>query len=57
MTMTKIKKPSWRNYGKVKPAEVQWYVDDDKGEQISFSVVQINKDVFNCYDEFGWRFF
>ena len=46
-----------RNYGKGKAAEVQWHADDDKGEEISFYVVQIKKSVFNCYVEFGKRMF
>ena len=41
-----------KNYGKVKSTEVQWHVDDHKGEEISFYIVQIRKSGYDCYARF-----
>ena len=37
--------------------EVQWEADLSKGEEVSYSIVEIKKSLFNCYEEFGWRLF
>ena len=35
--------------------EVQWEANEEKGEDISYSIVEIKKTLFNCYKECGWR--
>ena len=44
----------FRNGGAI---EVQWDADAAKGEDVSYSIVEIKKTLFNCYDEFGWRLY
>jgi len=42
-------------YRKGSAVDVQWEADAAKGEGISYSIAEIKKTLFNCYDEFGWR--
>ena len=35
--------------------QVQWDADAAKEEDISYSIVEIKKTLFNCCDEFSWR--
>ena len=46
-----------KHYKKGGAVEVKWDADASKNEDVSYSIVQIKKTLFNCYDEFGWRLF
>ena len=37
--------------------EIKWHADEEKGEEVSYSVVEIKKTMFNCYADTGWRLF
>ena len=37
--------------------EIECHAHEEKGEKISYSIEEINKSLFNCYVESGWRLF
>ena len=46
-----------RHFRKGGAVEVQWDADAAKSQDVSYSIVEIKKTLFNCYDEFGWRLY
>ena len=44
-------------YKKEGAAEVKQEADPSKGEETSYSIVEIRKTLFNQYAEFGWRLY
>ena len=37
--------------------DIEWYTDEDKGEEISCSIAEIKKILLNCYEESALRLF
>ena len=44
-------------YRKGGAMEVEWFEDEANGEEISYSIVEIKKTLFNSYVNIGWRLF
>ena len=43
-------------YRKNGAVEIEWDANTDVGEEVSRSIVKINKSFFNSYVEHAWRF-
>ena len=44
-------------YHKVGAVRFEWCSNEDKGEEVSYSIVEIKKKLFNSYVESGWRLY
>ena len=42
-------------YRKGGAIEIEWCANEERGEEISYSIVEIKKVLFNSYAESGWR--